>query len=236
MTNPKAAALSALIQAKQEFAEIKKDKTGPRGTYASLDSVLSSTNPQLLKYGLMVVQNMQHATHENGEVCVWLETRIFHESGEELPMVSQYPLNTNSDPQKFGAALTYARRYSYCALLGVTADEDDDANNAAGKAKQTSSSSRNVSRPPTPPHTVSYASAAELKPISECLANAGMDSDARKEWMRDNGAPDLAKVPRSKLNALQVAAQASAKAAQDPAVLASKSLAGAMGGDVLVDA
>jgi hypothetical protein len=236
MTNSKSAALSALIQAKREFAEIKKDKTGPRGKYASLDSVLSSTNPQLLKYGLMVVQNMQHATHENGEVCVWLETRIFHESGEELPMVSQYPLNTNSDPQKFGAALTYARRYSYCALLGVTADEDDDANSAAGGAKQASSGSRNVSRPPTPPHSVSYASAAELKPISECLANAGMDSDARKEWMRDNGAPDLAKVPRGKLNALQAAANASAKAAQDPAVLAAKSLAGAMGGEVMADA
>lgn len=92
---------------------------------------------------------------------------------------------------------------------------------------------RAVAPPPEPPLSVSYATTAELKPISESLAKAGMDSDARKQWMRDNGASDLAKVPRGKLSALQAAAQASAKAAQDSAVLAAKSLAGAMGGEVV---
>jgi hypothetical protein len=53
---------------------------------------------------------------------------LFHESGEFL--TSEYELPDIQDSQKKGAALTYARRYTVCALLSITADEDDDANSA----------------------------------------------------------------------------------------------------------
>jgi hypothetical protein len=36
-------------------------------------------------------------------------------------------------PQEIGSALTYARRYSLSALIGIAADEDDDANAAQKK-------------------------------------------------------------------------------------------------------
>lgn len=192
----KATALSALTSAKREFAEIRKDKTGPRGKYASLDSVLGATTPALLKNGLVVVQNIQHVPHDNGCVSVWLETRIFHESGEELPVVSQYPLTSQADPQKFGAALTYARRYSYCALLGVTADEDDDANSAVSPQKPQAAKPPSAAPPP------------DLAPITKVLTEKGLSQPQRKAWLQDQGYSSPGQIPLNAIPSLVSAAQA----------------------------
>jgi hypothetical protein len=60
-----------------------------------------------------------------------LVTTIYHESGESIS--GSHPLPDITDPQKFGSAITYARRYSICAILSITADEDDDANTASDR-------------------------------------------------------------------------------------------------------
>ena len=36
-----------------------------------------------------------------------------------------------ADLQAFGSALTYARRYALASVVGLTADEDDDGNEAS---------------------------------------------------------------------------------------------------------
>jgi hypothetical protein len=58
-------------------------------------------------------------------------TRIIHESGEHLdcplPM-----LNLPNVPQEAGSIITYFKRYSYAAAFGRVAEEEDDANIAAG--------------------------------------------------------------------------------------------------------
>jgi hypothetical protein len=122
--------IKALIKARAEFPPIEKDKTNPhfKMSYASLDSVLDAVTPHLCKNGLAIVQIM-----EKGGI---LKTQLFHESGEVL--TSEYELPDIQDSQKKGAALTYARRYSVCALLSITADEDDDANSTKtnGNGKQ----------------------------------------------------------------------------------------------------
>jgi hypothetical protein len=130
--------IKALIKARAEFPPILKDKNNPhfKVSYASLDSVLDAVTPVLCKHGLVIVQVM-----EKGGI---LKTQLFHESGEVL--TSEYELPDIQDSQKKGAALTYARRYSVCALLSITADEDDDANSASAKddkpAQKTNSNSR----------------------------------------------------------------------------------------------
>jgi hypothetical protein len=117
--------IKALIKARAEFPPILKDKNNPhfKVSYASLDSVLDAVTPVLCKHGLAIVQVM-----EKGNI---LKTQLFHESGEVI--VSEYELPDIQDSQKKGAALTYARRYSVCALLSITADEDDDANSVSTK-------------------------------------------------------------------------------------------------------
>jgi hypothetical protein len=122
--------IKALIKAKAEFNPIQKDGTNPhyKHKYATLDAVLDAVTPGLSKHGLVIIQ-----TTEIFEGKTVLRTHIFHESGESI--TSTYPLPEISDSQKFGAALTYARRYAVCAILSVTADEDNDAEGATTPQK-----------------------------------------------------------------------------------------------------
>jgi hypothetical protein len=62
-----------------------------------------------------------------------VETVFVHESGEMLECGKLHVPAAKQDPQGYGSALTYARRYSLMAACGI-APEDDDGN-AASKVK-----------------------------------------------------------------------------------------------------
>lgn len=95
--------------------------------YATLDKILDLARPVLAAEGLALFQPI--STNEKGAMV--LVTRLLHRSGEW--METSIPLPTpGGDPQAFGSAVTYLRRYAVTALLGIASDEDDDANRAAG--------------------------------------------------------------------------------------------------------
>ena len=116
--------IPALIKAKKSFKKISKDAVNPyfKSKYATLDAVLEATESALAEQGLTIVQVVE------GYI---LQTFLYHESGEFIQ--SNYPLPETTDSQKLGAAITYARRYAICAMLSITADEDDDGNLVSGK-------------------------------------------------------------------------------------------------------
>ena len=93
--------------------------------YADLGACISAAAPELQKNGLAVIQTIQ------GQVLV---TTLSHSSGEFIN--SQMPLNQqtlfSTSFQSIGSMITYMKRYAYCAILGIVADEDDDANAACG--------------------------------------------------------------------------------------------------------
>jgi hypothetical protein len=124
--------ISALIKAKAEFQPIHKNKTNPhyKSQYADLDSVLDAVTPALNTHGLAIIQLVGIV---DGKTV--LETHLYHESGEFSKSV--FPLPETSDPQKIGSALTYARRYSLCAILSVVADEDNDGNGTSSNKTET---------------------------------------------------------------------------------------------------
>ena len=75
-----------------------------------------------------------------------LSTMLIHESGEYIRgTVGLRPIK--GDPQSMGAAMTYARRYGLQAVLGITADDDDDGNQASKPA--TARQSAPMRRPAT---------------------------------------------------------------------------------------
>lgn len=51
---------------------------------------------------------------------------------EEVLDKEGLPIFLEITPQQIGSAITYARRYAYCAIVGI-AQEDDDGNSASGK-------------------------------------------------------------------------------------------------------
>lgn len=132
-TNPKALVYAALARAQAEFAMPVKDARYNYGRYATLSGCLESVKPALNKNGLFLSQIVEPMDSRN----LRIKTLIFHESGETLELGSIIVsidaggrMNSN---QAAGSAITYGRRYSLCAALGISAVEDDDDGNASGQ-------------------------------------------------------------------------------------------------------
>lgn len=94
--------------------------------YADLASVLEVVRPVLAARGLAVTQS---ASAELSKVTV--STTVVHTSGEWLTFPPLTMQMSGVDPQSVGAGITYARRYSLMAVLGIAAEEDDDDGAAA---------------------------------------------------------------------------------------------------------
>ncbi len=74
---------------------------------------------------------MQRVSTAADGVCI--TTQLVHASGEWVRDRCVYPVAQRTS-QGIGSAITYGRRYSLAALLGIAADEDDDGNAASAGA------------------------------------------------------------------------------------------------------
>ena len=120
---------AALAKAQKDFKTPKRTKkamvTQTRGyNYADLQDVYDAVRDPLANNGLAIT----HLTQEFGGQ-VELVTMLIHESGEWFRSI--YPVKAKAErPQEMGSAMTYARRYTVSALLGIASEEDDDAQSA----------------------------------------------------------------------------------------------------------
>ena len=139
-----APALTAAIAA---IEPVKKDGVNPhfRSHYATLAAVIDATREPLAANGLAVMQFPIIAVRD----FLGIETVILHKSGEWIGSETTVPLAKN-DPQGYGSAMTYARRYGLMAVLGIAA-EDDDGNAASGAPEKRSGYS--VTPPAKPQET-----------------------------------------------------------------------------------
>jgi hypothetical protein len=119
----------AFIKAKRAFLPALKDRANPafRSKYADLGACLEAVEDALLENSIALYQE----TFED-QTGVTVETVLLHESGETIRGGKLHVPAAKQDPQGYGSALTYARRYSLMAACGI-APEDDDGN-AATKA------------------------------------------------------------------------------------------------------
>ena len=121
----------ALTSSLGELEDVAKTQTAKAGSfsykYATLADALIMARPILAKHGIAVMQTAE--TDEN-VVSVW--TTLMHSSGEYL---THQPtrLPSGADAQKTGSAITYARRYSLMAALGLATEDDDGATADAWK-------------------------------------------------------------------------------------------------------
>lgn len=122
---------AALVKAQKAFGPALKSSSNPhfKSKYADLAACVEAVVDSLNASGIMLMQK----THEC-ESGVMVETVFIHESGEELSSGKLHVPASKQDPQGYGSALTYARRYSLMAACGI-APEDDDGN-AASKPKK----------------------------------------------------------------------------------------------------
>lgn len=115
------AAALAKAQSEMNLAEINKVNPYFKSKYADLKSIVYSARPSLSKYGLSVAQDL--LTYEDGSTM--LHTVLLHSSGQwmESRMRIVPPKN---DIQTISSYITYIKRITYAALVGVVTGEDDD--------------------------------------------------------------------------------------------------------------
>lgn len=158
---------SAFVAAKREFGPALKDKTNPafRSKYADLGACLDAVEGPLLAHGIALYQE----TFEDA-TGVTVETVMLHESGESLRCGKLHVPASKQDPQGYGSALTYARRYSLMAACGI-APEDDDGNAAT----------RPPSKAATP--TAQTLSREQQDEVAALVASTGADMAALMAWV-----------------------------------------------------
>jgi hypothetical protein len=116
----------ALVQVQKTMGRAIKDSSNPyyKSKYADLGSVMDACIEQLNENGISVLQPMD--VNDKGDPM--LVTTLLHESGEWIKSFAILPVKELA-PQALGSAVTYMRRYSLAAIVGVV-QEDDDANAA----------------------------------------------------------------------------------------------------------
>jgi hypothetical protein len=118
----------ALMDFNAKVTKISKDAKNPffKSNYASLSNIQDAIAKPLSESGLVY---SQMPTGVNG-----LTTILIHaESGEYLIDSFIMPVTKPNDPQAVMSGITYAKRASLTAMLGLNIDDDDDGNKAAEK-------------------------------------------------------------------------------------------------------
>jgi len=125
--------VAALAKAQNAIQPAKFNKKSHLTRYADFLSVMEACRQPLCENGLSVMQFCETMNDK-----LYLVTMLAHISGQWIK--SYYPImGKNLDlPQALGSAVTYAKRYSLSAMIGVVADDDhdDDAETAMGRGKQ----------------------------------------------------------------------------------------------------
>ena len=95
--------------------------------YASLDDIDEKIRPILGRLGIVVTFDSEHTTANNENVInVTVRVRV-GSYYEDRRFGCPIPKDLRaSDSQKWGAALSYAKRYALCAALNIVVTDEDD--------------------------------------------------------------------------------------------------------------
>lgn len=126
---------AALAKAQSEMTIAEKNTAGYNYKYAGLAEIIKASRPALTKNGLSIIQVLIPG---NGDSPALLNTMLCHASGEYIESKVKIILQTDTTGkpqnklQSLGTALTYLRRYSYSAIIGIVTDQDTDGSASPG--------------------------------------------------------------------------------------------------------
>jgi hypothetical protein len=171
----------AFIAAKKAFGPALKAKNNPafKGSkYADLAACLEAVDDALLEHGIALYQ--ETSLDDTG---VTIETCFLHESGELIRGGKLHVPASKQDPQGYGSALSYARRYSLMAACGIAA-EDDDGNAACRPSAPRLSKPAPVDIEPWIAKMLAATSSKELNKVAQEAWDATQDERITTEHSR----------------------------------------------------
>lgn len=181
---------AALAKAQGMIKSAAKDSVNPhfKSSYADLASIDAASKEALSKNGLSVVQ-LPRADGRR----VTLVYALLHESGQYLG--SDLTMTAQQDtPQSVGSCITYQRRYSKAAIVGISQDDDDGNGASAKKAVPAGSVLYDGETPLLKNELFSIAKKLgitkvdDLKSVNQACKGLAMEDlpAAIREWANDN--------------------------------------------------
>ena len=108
-----------LVDALSAISNPELDGQANYGSYTTLPTCLNVARSILSQHNLALIQVVLPDPAR-------LVTRIIHSSGDCIEDGGVELIYDKSNVQKLGSAITYARRYGLCSLLGIAGQQDDD--------------------------------------------------------------------------------------------------------------
>lgn len=166
--------INALVKAQQEIDHIVQDAKNPffKSDYATLKAVFDSVKKPLNDNNIYI-QQVSHPCDDG----VMVET-IFYGHGGSMNTGRVHIPAAKTDPQAYGSALSYAKRYSLLMACGIaTKNEDDDAEKAMQRTSKTV-----TKKEPTKP-AIKYkllGSESNKAPIATAMDEIGLLNACRR--------------------------------------------------------
>ena len=158
----------ALALAQAEMKPVPMNSINPflKNRFADLGAMIEASRPVLAKHNLSLSQFP--TAGERGDIGI--TTILMHASGEWLENTITLPVEIEkgkSQAQVAGSIITYLRRYSWAAVLGLYAEEDIDGTQAGRqeamkKAAAASVKTGNGSNPGTVKDWVEFCQANKI--------------------------------------------------------------------------
>mgnify|MGYP001157796812 CR=1 FL=1 len=162
--------------------------------YATHADVLRAIHEPFATNGLSAMQRFE--TTDDGQMIV--VTQIIHTSGQWI--ASYFPLHVNTnDLRVLGSAITYAKRYSLCAMAGLAIVGDDDDGGAAAAKHSQSLAGIDEDEPLADyPAECAYLKAVAVELYGATGADGILESLASKRFRISDG--DWRLIPRVRLD------------------------------------
>ncbi len=181
---------SALAKAQAEMAVAELSSSNPffKSKYADFTTIVKASRPSLTKNGLCVIQQILP-----NEGFGTLHTVLGHSSGQFIEsQVEIKPIK--ADVQSVGSYITYLKRYSYAALVGLTTGEEDDDGEAAVQRGKSPA-------PEAPkPVEVEYITTEQYAMLCDDLEG---QYELKQSIIDALTIDDLKKIPKSKFNSVR---------------------------------
>ena len=88
--------------------------------YATLPNIINTITPILLKHNIYFAQLID---------TTGVRLLIYNKDGEELDTITPI-VYVGANPQDWGSAITYTKRYQLASAFGIVAEQDDDGQRA----------------------------------------------------------------------------------------------------------
>lgn len=166
----------ALMKVQRNLQPVAKDATNTYigNRYATLNTVMDACRDLLLENNIWMIQYPVPAPASGGIEALGLVTKLTHvTSGQWQSGLAVAPL-PKADPQGYGSCLSYLRRYTLCAMLGIVTEDDDGEG-----AKKTVKSRAHAPRPEN-------ASQREKTPSDESTQGRRQNSAVKSLSTREN--------------------------------------------------